>query len=123
VCSEVLSPTVIGAIAAILDTASYTTSVDTIKETLQTKNISIINLVMALISGFNSVSWIIYSLLLDDFYILIPSTANILVVAVHICLFLWTVDKIESSNWLIRLLHRHCRGKVHVEVLTRKRQK
>jgi hypothetical protein len=78
---------------------------------------------MALISGFNSMAWIIYSLLLGDYYILIPSALNIIVVIMHVSLFSWTIGHLETSSLLIRTLHRYCKGKVNLEILTKNKVK
>ena len=70
--TEFLSTDTVGFLATVLNTVQYLSILDNIKEILESRSRTEINLFVTNTSGFNSMAWLGFGVLTNDIYIIIP---------------------------------------------------
>ena len=76
---------------------------DNLKDIINSKDPESINLFVTLASGLNSIAWCSYSVLASDIYIFIPTFIGIIVFAILMLLYFWTLDLITSELLILRV--------------------
>lgn len=93
-----------GILAMILNLLSYVTILDSLNDTLSTKDPETINLVVTLSAGFNSSAWTGYAFLINDFFIFLPCFLGFLVFLLNMYLYMWTIGIFADDNFIINIL-------------------
>jgi len=104
ILNVILSPSLTILLATLLSSIWQFASIRSIRSSLQTKNSSYINLLLAFISAVNFGNWFIYSLLTKNYLMAIPHFLGNLIWSTNIFIYYWTQSKISHDHFMIIFL-------------------
>ena len=99
-----LSLTITSTLASVLSTVWQFATIRNIRNSLQTKDASYINLLLACISAASFGNWLLYSILTKNFPMAIPNFLGTLIWSTNIFIYYWTQSKISHDHFMIIFL-------------------
>lgn len=91
-------------VAVIINTVFYCTIMIKLKESMEKRSNEYINMVIIIVTLFGCICWVLYGLLTNDYFVVIPNVIGIVVYALNILVFYWNDGKIGEYNILIEML-------------------
>lgn len=104
--SSALSVDSTGLFATTLSILMYGLTLDTVSDTLKTRDGKTVNLGITAACIVNGLIWFFYSLLVKDIYLCIPQVVCIVSAFINFELYQWTQGKLDNTHWLIQILQR-----------------
>jgi len=87
------------------------TCLDNVSMTLKARDANKINLIMTFANILNATVWLLYGLDIEDFYIIITTTAALMAGVTNLFLYMWTMGQMQNSHWFILFLQRNFNAK------------
>ena len=91
-------------VAVIINTVFYCTIMIKLKESMEKRNNEYINMVIVVVTLCGCVSWVLYGILTDDYFVVVPNAIGIVVYGLNILVYYWNDGKIGEYNILIEML-------------------
>lgn len=95
-----------GLMATSLSIMTQITCLDSVSQTLKTRDSATVNMGITIASIINGLVWMTYAILVKDVYVLLPNVAAIASASVQLNLYQWTQGKLENNHWFIKLLQK-----------------
>lgn len=104
ILSTILDASLALIISTIFSTIWQFTTIRNIRKSLNLKDASYINILLAYVSCLGFFVWVIYSILTDNYLMFTPNICGTFMWIVNIIIYYWSVDKIADDNVIIKLL-------------------
>ena len=102
--SKLVSTEHTGLFATSLSVLMYAMCLDSVSETLRTRDGSTVNMAVTIALVINGIVWFLYATLIRDIYVLIPMLISLISAAINFNLYQWTQGKLENNHWLVLFL-------------------
>jgi uncharacterized protein with PQ loop repeat len=91
-------------IGAIISTLWHFTIIEKMKQSIQTKDASFINLTVAGVSWLNFFLWLIYAILTENYLMCIPNVVGVIIWGLNLLIYSWANSYISHDNFIINSL-------------------
>ena len=98
---SLFSKSIIGLLALFINALWHFTSIIKMKDALYTKSKEDINLVVVYLSFFFCLDFIIYSLMVKNYYLLIPNFVGVFLWGVNLIIYYWVDGIIEDNSFIM----------------------
>jgi uncharacterized protein with PQ loop repeat len=101
ICALLIPGKVCLTVAALVTTCWQFTTIPKIKEALKSKDASLINYPLACASCITFTFWASYSLLIENYLMLIPNFLGALIFSINLTIYFWAIGKINEHHFVI----------------------